>query len=426
MSLVLSEEESDLVALGRAVMPAGGFGNIAVDTVIRRADAGRIWDVSGNEYVDYLLGSGPMFVGHAHPEVNAAVLEQVQAGSTFFANNEHGLKLAGEIVAALPCAEQVRFCCTGSEADAYAMRLARAWRRRDKILKFEGGYHGMSDYGLMSTWPTGVANSDHASPDSAGIPACVSDHVLVCPYNDLESAQRIIHQQQEEIAGVIVEPMQRLLTPLPGFLQGLREITSEYGIPLIFDEVVTGFRLSYSGGQGFFGVTPDICTLGKIIGGGYPLSAIAGRAEIMAHFDRARVGDSGFMPQLGTLSGNPVAAVAGLATLKILKRPGAYEQVFATGRALWAGLRAALDDAGIAALIIGTPVMFDAVFTEAERVIDYRGTLNVDKAMSRRFNSALRSNGVFKSDNKLYVSLAHDQRDVVDTIAAFGRAARAM
>ena len=424
MSLALSDEEADLVNIGRTVMPAGGFGNIAVETVIRRGLAGRVWDVSGNEYVDYLIGSGPMFVGHAHPEVTEAVMEQVREGSTFFANNEHGLKLAEEIVAALPCAEQVRFCCTGSEADAYAMRLARAYRRRDKILKFEGGYHGMSDYGLMSIWPTGAANSDHASADSAGIPACVSDHVLVCPYNDLAAAQRIIHAHHDEIGGVIVEPMQRLITPLPGFLQGLRDITSEYGIPLIFDEVVTGFRLSYSGGQGYYGVTPDICTLGKIIGGGYPLSAIAGRADIMAHFDRERVGDAGFTPQIGTLSGNPVAAAAGLATLNILKRPGAYEQVFTTGRALWTGLRTALDEAGIDALVIGLPVMFDAVFTKAAEVHDYRGTINVDRAMSRRFNAALRRNGVFKSDNKLYVSLAHDARDIADTIAAFGVAAR--
>jgi glutamate-1-semialdehyde 2,1-aminomutase len=424
MSLAMSGEELDLVETARRVMPAGGFGNIGVDTMIRRGAAGRIWDVSGNEYIDYLLGSGPMLVGHAHPEVTAAVMEQIQYGSTYFANNEHGVRLAAEIVDAMACADQVRFASSGSEADAYAMRLARAFRGRDKILKFEGGYHGMSDYGLMSTWPTQPRNSVQAVADSAGIPAGLQEHMLVCPYNDLAAAVQMIHAHHDEIAGVIVEPMQRLIPPVPGFLQGLRDITAEYGIVLIFDEVVTGFRLSYGGGQGYYGVTPDICTLGKVIGGGYPLSAIAGRADIMAHFDRKLVGTAGFMPQIGTLSGNPVAAAAGLATLQILKRPGAYEQIFATGKALWAGMQSALDKFGVPAVVVGEPAMFDAVFTSAKQVTDYRGTLDVDKDASLRFNAVLRRNGIFKSDNKLYVSLAHDERDVRESVQGFQVAAQ--
>ena len=424
MSLALSGEERDLAGTARRVMPAGGFGNIGVDTVIRRGLAGRVWDVSGNEYIDFLIGSGPMLVGHAHPEVTAAVMAQVQLGSTFFANNEHGVKLAAAIVDAVACADQVRFASSGSEADAYAMRLARAFRRRDKIVKFEGGYHGMSDYGLMSTWPTRPRNSAYAMADSAGIPAGLQDHMLVCPFNDLAAAERMIHAHHDEIAGVIVEPMQRLIPPVPGFLEGLRAITQAYGIVLIFDEVVTGFRLSYGGAQEYYGVTPDICTLGKVIGGGYPLSAIAGRADIMAQFDQNRVGADGFLPQIGTLSGNPVAAVAGLATLEILRRPGAYERIFATGRALWAGMRAALDAAGVPAVILGEPVMFDALFTNAERVTEYRGTIDVDKAASRRFNAALRRHGIFKSDSKMYVALAHDERDVRESIEAFHAAAR--
>ncbi len=336
-----SEEERALALEARRVLPAGGFGNIASDIIIRTGRGGRVWDVSGNEYVDYLLGSGPMLVGHAHPEVMEAVLEQVPRGTTFFANNEHGIRLAAEIVEALPCAEQVRFASSGTEADLYAMRLARAFRKRDKILKFEGGYHGMSDYGLMSLWPTRPGNFPQAQPDSAGIPRAVADDVLVCPYNDLETARQVIHAHRDELAGVIVEPMQRLIPPVPGFLQGLRDITAECGIVLIFDEVVTGFRLAYEGGQGYYGVTPDLCTLGKVIGGGFPLSAVAGRADIMAHFDRAAVGEAGFLPAIGTLSGNPVAAVAGLATLRILKRPGAYERIFANGRAIREGSYAA-------------------------------------------------------------------------------------
>ena len=422
-SPTMSDEETALAGLARRVLPGGGFGNISTTSVIRRGLGGRVWDVSGNEYVDYLIGSGPMIVGHAHPEVNAAVTRQVELGSTFFANNEHGIQLAAEIVEAVPCAEQVRFASSGTEADAYAMRLARAFRKRDKILKFEGGYHGMSDCGLMSLWPTRPRNSEQPIPDSAGIPASVAGDVVVAPFNDLEAARRIIHSYRDELAGVIVEPMQRLIPPLPGFLEGLRAITAEYGIVLIFDEVVTGFRLGYNGGQGYYGVTPDLCTLGKIIGGGFPLSAVAGRADIMAHFDKSLVGEAGFTPQIGTLSGNPVAATAGLATLRILKQPGSYERLFATGRALMSALETSLAEAGIPAIVLGEPPMFDAVFTRAPAVTEYRGTLDVDRAVGGAFNKALRSRGIFKGDSKMYVSLAHDARDVQDTIAAFKFAA---
>lgn len=419
-----NDEEQGLVAIARRVLPAGGLGNMASETIIRVARNGRVWDVSGNEYVDYLLGSGPMLVGHANSEVNAAVIDQVGRGSTFFANNEHAILLAEEIVNAVACADQVRFASTGTEADAYAMRLARAFRKRSKILKFEGGYHGMSDYALLSLWPTHASNSSRAVPDTAGIPESVQGEMLVSPFNDLAAARQLIHAHHNDLAGVIAEPMQRLIPPVAGFLQGLRDITSEYGIPLIFDEVVTGFRLAYGGGQAYYGVTPDICTLGKVIGGGYPLSAVAGRADIMAHFDRSRIDASDFMPQIGTLSGNPIAAVAGLATLKILRRPGAYEQIFATGRAVWAGLEQSLKDAGLPAIILGEPAMFDAVFTQRHVVTDYRGTIDVNMGMGRKFNDLVRANGVFKSDNKIYISLAHDSRDVSDTIASFTTAAR--
>lgn len=423
MSLPISAEEEALVHTARRVLPGGTFGNMASEIVIRSGLGGRVRDVSGNEYVDYLLGSGPMLVGHAHPEVNAAVREQVERGSTFFVNNEHGIRLAAEITDAVPCAEQVRFASTGTEADAYAMRLARAHRRRPKILKFEGGYHGMSDWGLMSLWPTTPNNSGRAASDTAGTPGSLLDEMLVCPFNDLAAAREMIHAHRDAIAGVIVEPMQRLIPPVPGFLQGLRDLTSEHGIVLIFDEVVTGFRLAYGGGQTYYGVTPDLCTLGKVIGGGYPLSAVAGRAEIMAHFDRERVGPDDFTPQIGTLSGNPVAAAAGLATLAILKRPGAYERLFATGDALREGLAAALREAGVPAQVVGEPPMFDAVFTQAPRVVDYRGTVEVDGARARRFNALVREGGILKSENKMYVSLAHDARDVADTLAAFRAAA---
>jgi glutamate-1-semialdehyde 2,1-aminomutase len=364
-----------------------------------------------------------MLVGHAHPEVTDAVAAQIARGTTFFANNAHAILLAEEIIAALPCAEKVRFVSSGTEADLYAMRLARAFRRRDKILKFEGGYHGMSDYGLMSLWPQRPGNFPQAAPDSAGIPRSVRDDMLVCPYNDLETAENLIREYRDDLAGVIVEPMQRVIPPVPGFLQGLRAITAEYGIPLIFDEVVTGFRLGYAGGQGFYGVTPDLCTLGKVIGGGFPLAAVAGRDDIMAHLDRSRVGEEGFTPQIGTLSGNPVAAVAGLASLAILKRPGAYERIFDNGRQLWSGLETALKAAGFTVCLSGEPVMFDALFT-AGPIRSYRDTLAADAGLSKRFTALLRKHGVFKSESKIYVSLAHDAADIAKSLAAFTAAAQ--
>ncbi|HKU95174.1 MAG TPA: aminotransferase class III-fold pyridoxal phosphate-dependent enzyme [Vineibacter sp.] len=425
MTLHQKDTETAIVQTARRVLPAGGFGNMSSEAVIREGRNGRVWDVSGNEYVDFLLGSGPMLVGHAHPDVTKAVLEQVPRGTTFFANNEHGIQLADAIVEAVPCAEKVRFVSTGSEADLYAMRVARAWRKRDKILKFEGGYHGMSDYGLMSLWPTRTGNFPQAAPDSAGIPAALRQEMLVAPFNDLEAASTLIAEHLDDLAGVIVEPMQRSIPPRPGFLQGLRDLTKRHGIPLIFDEVVTGFRFAYGGAQDYYGVTPDICTLGKVVGGGFPLAAIAGRADIMAHFDRSAVGEAGFLPQIGTLSGNPIAAVAGLATLEVLRRPGTYERLFATGRTLMEGLQTRLDKAGVKARVIGVPPLFDVVFADGE-MRDYRDTARGDAQMMRRFNQVLRENGVFKGDSKFYVSLAHDERDVATTLAAFDAAAKAL
>lgn len=423
--LIRSAEETALIERARAVLPAGGFGNFAADIVIREGRGGRVWDVSGNEYVDYLLGSGPMFIGHAHPEVTEAVLAQVPKGSTFFANNEHGIALAEAIVEALPCAEQVRFVSSGSEADMYAMRAARAFRRREKILKFEGGYHGMSDHGLMSLAPKRLANFPRPVPDSAGIPKALEEEVLVAPYNDLDAVERLVAAHGEEIAGIIVEPFQRLIPPVPGFLQGLRELCTRTGIVLIFDEVVTGFRFAYGGAQTYYGVTPDLCSLGKIIGGGYPLAAIAGRRDIMAHFDRAAVPEDAFLTQVGTLSGNPVAAVAGLKTLEILRRPGTYEAVFATGRALWQGLEERIRRAGLPAQVVGEPPLFDIVFAEGE-VRDYRGTLRGDKEMQAHVNRHMRQGGVLKGESKYYLSTAHEARDVEQTLAAFDAAMAAL
>jgi glutamate-1-semialdehyde 2,1-aminomutase len=237
--------------------------------------------------------------------------------------------------------------------------------------------------------------------------------------------ESLIREHADELAGVIVEPFQRLLPPRPGFLQALRRITAEHGIPLIFDEVVTGFRFAYGGAQEYYGVTPDLCTLGKIVGGGFALAAIAGRADIMRHFDKLAVAEEDFLFQVGTLSGNPVAAVAGLATLEILKRPAAYEQVFATGRTLMAALSQLLAKAPVKAQVIGEPPLFDVVFTD-QPIKDYRDTLKGDKTIAARFNKELRERGIMKGESKYYVSLAHTQADIDHTVAAWEQAIAAL
>jgi glutamate-1-semialdehyde 2,1-aminomutase len=419
-----SEAESELVTTARRVLPGGGFGNVSHEIVVAEGRGSRVWDVSGNEYIDYLLGSGPMIVGHAHPEVVDVVREVATKGTTFFANNPYGIRLAAEIVDAVPCAEKVRFVSSGSEADAYALRLARAYTKRDKVLKFEGGYHGMSDYGLMSLAPKRVGNFPQPIPDSAGIPKSVRDEVLVAPFNDLETVASLIREHKSELAGIIVEPFQRLIPPQPGFLEGLRKLTRENDMVLIFDEVVTGFRFAYGGAQEYYGVVPDVCTLGKAIGGGFPLAAIAGRADIMAHFDKGAVAEDRFMTQIGTLSGNPIAAAAGLKTLEILKRPGAYDRIFKTGRALMEGYSRILKDARIKAQVIGDAPMFDITFTD-RTVKDYRSAQG-DDAMMKRCNVLLRERGILKSESKYYISTAHTDEDVSFTIDAFAGAIAAL
>jgi glutamate-1-semialdehyde 2,1-aminomutase len=415
MADVESEIAQEIVAKAKRVLPGGTFGNFAAEVVIREGKGGRVWDENGTEYIDYLLGSGPMLVGHAHPEVTEAAQAQIAKGTTFFANNRLGIELAEAIIEAVPCAEQVRFVSSGTEADLYAMRAARAFTRRDKILKFEGGYHGMSDYSLMSLAPKRSGNFPAPVPDSAGIPKSVRDDMIIAPFNDAEVVEGLVKEHRDELAGVIVEPFQRIIPPAPGFLEKLRKITAENGVPLIFDEVVTGFRLAYGGAQEYYGVVPDLCTLGKVIGGGFPLAAIAGREEIMAHFDKNKVGDENFLVQIGTLSGNPVAAAAGLATMAILKRPGAYERIHATGRELMGALGDLLKRAGIAAQVTGEPPLFDVVFTD-ETIRDYRSTLTGDADLMRRFNALLRERGILKGESKYYISLAHTDQDIKDTI----------
>src|SRR5262245_35672672 len=420
-----SAHELELVAKAGRYLAGGTLGNLMEEVILARGHGSRVWDVSGHEYIDYLLGSGPMLVGHAHPEVVAAVHEQLERGSTFFANNEHAILLAEEISKAMPCAEKVRFCSSGTEATLYAMRVARAVRRRDRILKFEGGYHGMHDYAVMSMTPPAPGAFPTPVPDSAGIPRAIESTMLVAPFNDLETTVGIVDRHHDELAGIIVEPFQRVLPPRPGFLAGLREVTARYGIPLIFDEVVTSFRFAYGGAQEFYGVTPELCALGKAVGGGLPLTAVAGREELMAHFDPSRVSRDQFLPQIGTLSGNPIATAAGLATVRILKRPGTYERMHALGRGLKTAPQRRGHPSGRPAPAGGEGVLFEIYFTDAE-ITDYRSTLKADRARLARFVQLLRQHGVFRGASKFYLSIVHGETDVRETIRAFESAIAAL
>jgi glutamate-1-semialdehyde 2,1-aminomutase len=410
--------EAELLRRASEVLPQGNLGNINYELIIKRGLGGHVWDESGNEYIDYLLGSGPMVVGHSHPKVIEAVLDQLNDGTTFFATNEKAIQLAEEIVKAVPCAEKVRFFSTGSEATLYAMRTARAYTGKDKILKFEGGFHGMNDYALMSMAPKSLLDFPRAERDSAGIPKSVEDEMLIAPFNDIETTSKIIESYKDVIGGVIVEPFQRLIPPKPGFLQGLREITEHHEIPLIFDEIVTGFRFAYGGAQEYYNVTPDICTLGKAVAGGFPLTAIGGKEEFMNHFDSHKVSPDGFLTQIGTLSGNPIAAAAGLATLELLKQPNTYESWFSKGSKLMDSLQRLADDSEIPAKVVGEPVLFDIFFTDSE-VYDYRTSQKSDSSLLNKFNELLLDEGVLKGSTKFYVSTSHTNDDIDKTIQMF-------
>ncbi len=420
-----AQQDNPLLEKAHRVLPGGSFGNTSADVVIREGRGSRVWDENGKEYVDFLMGSGPMLVGHSQPEVKAAVQAQLERGTTFFANNRQGIDLAEVIIEAVACAEKVRYVSSGSEADAFAMRLARAYKGRDKILKFEGGYHGYSDYGLMSTAPKQSGDTPHPIPDSAGIPRSVTADILVAPFNDADAVARLIREHKNDIAAVLMEPMQRLIPPRPGFLETVRELTQANDILLIFDEVVTGFRLAYGGAQEYYGVIPDLCTLGKAIGGGFPLAAIAGRDEIMARFDRERSEPEHFVPQIGTLSGNPIATAAGLATLEILRRPGTYDQLFETGRMLMSALSERLTGAGLEAQVVGEPPMFDVVFASGD-ISSYRDTLRADATRMAQFNTLLQARGILKGRIKYYLSTSLTQADIQHTLDAWDDALSVM
>jgi glutamate-1-semialdehyde 2,1-aminomutase len=420
-----SADEAALLELANKRLPGGVLGTgryrDELAFVVKRARGAHLWDWSGRVYIDYLLGSGPNFLGHAHPAVVRAVTEHLEDGTTYFLVNEPAIRLADEICRAVPCADQVRFTSTGAEATIFALRAARAFRHRDKILKFEGGYHGSHDYALMSQTPKSPKAFPAPMPDSAGIPQSIEGEVLVAPYNDLPTFEALLAVHADSLAAVIVEPFQRVIPPRDGFLEGVRRLTKRYEIPLIFDEVVTGFRFAYGGAQETYGVTPDLATYGKIIGGGFPLAAVAGRADIMQGFDPRTEGTSTYVSQSGTLNGNPIAAAAGLASLAELRKPGVYERVRTIGGALMTGLADLAKKLGVTAQVVGHPTVFDIVFTDTP-IVDYRAVLTNDVAKLKRFNEACLRRGVLKGGSKIYVSCAHTEADVERSLAVFKEA----
>ncbi|MEC8911159.1 MAG: aminotransferase class III-fold pyridoxal phosphate-dependent enzyme [Chloroflexota bacterium] len=416
-----SDAEKRLLEKARRYLPGGSGGNLALPTELdflaSRGQGARIFDVSGNEYVDWLMGSGPMILGHAHPAVTEAVIKAVEGGSTFFATNDKAVELAEEMVNAIPCAEQVRFTTSGTDACFNAMRACRAFTGKEKVLKFEGGFHGTSDYALMSLTPPPSVEYPQAQASSGGIPKAIEDLMLIAPYNDLGTTETIIKAHLEDIAAVIVEPVQRVIAPQPGFLQGLRDLTKRYNIPLIFDEVVTSFRLAYGGAQEFYGVTPDICTVGKIMGGGYPLAAVTGRADILSVYDRSASDNDIYVNQIGTLNGNPVACAAGLATLEVMREPATYTKIHGAGAAIRNALVDICQQNGVPVQSCGEDAIFDVYFSE-QPISNYRDTLSADSAMMTRFNTGLLERGILKGAQKYYPSAVHSDNDVEKTIQA--------
>ena len=417
-----TSQEKQLLEKAHQYLPGGTGGNMKVREdlafLVREGRGSHIWDVSGNEYIDWIMGSGPMLLGHAHPAVTEAVIKAVEQGSTFFTTNEKAVLLAEELVKAVPCAEQVRYTTSGTDACFQAMRIARAYRKREKVLKFEGGYHGSSDYAMMSVTASAAVEFPQPVSNGGGIPRAIQELMLIAPFNDLDTTSAIIDAHHDELAAVIAEPLQRLLAPQPGFLQGLREITARYDIPLIFDEVVTGFRLAYGGAQEYYGVTPDLCTVGKIMGGGYPLAAVLGRRDIMSVYDQSSVESDTFVPQVGTLNGNPIACAAGLASLAELRREGAYEGLRETGGKVRKALVDICAQNGVAVQMCGEDTIFDVYFTDRP-VFNYRDGLAADSGMMARFNAGLLERGVLKGGQKYYPSVVHTDEDVERTIEAF-------
>ena len=390
---------------------------------IARGQSARVWDVDGNEYIDYLGSWGPLVLGHSHPAVVEAIKKSAESGTSFGAPVEQEVELAKIICNQLPSVESVRLVSSGTEACMSAIRLARAFTNRDKIIKFAGCYHGHAD-GLLVKAGSGALT--HGIPTSAGVPESYASETLVAEYNNIESVDKFFTANPTSIAAVIIEPVagnMGVIPPSPGFLEGLRRITKNNGALLIFDEVITGFRVGPSGAQGLFGITPDITTMGKIIGGGLPVGAYGGRKDIME-----MVAPLGAMYQAGTLSGNPLAVSAGIATLTELQKPGVFKKLEEMAERLTEGLTKAFQAAEIPSSINRVGSMFTGFFNDGP-VTTLEDAEGSDTEMYGRYFHAMQENGVYIAPSQFeagFVSTAHTEADIDATVTKASEALRTL
>ena len=416
------ERSSILFQQAKAAIPGGvnspvrAFKSVGADPLfIKKASGSHIYDEDGNNYIDYVGSWGPMIAGHCHPDIIKAVQDTMTSGASFGAPTERETTLANMVIEAVPSIEMVRMVSSGTEATMSAIRLARGYTGRDKILKFSGCYHGHADSLLVKA---GSGAATFGVPDSPGVPAEVAKLTLTAEFNSLDSVRKLVAENSDSIACIIVEPVAGNMGTVPpreGFLEGLREICTSEGIILIFDEVMSGFRVAYGGVQELYGVTPDMTTLGKIIGGGLPVGAFGGKRDIME-----KLSPSGGVYQAGTLSGNPLAMSAGIATLNILKQPGFYKTLEEKSRAVAEGIAKAARDAGYPIFSTRVGSMFCAFFSKGE-VFDWPTASRCDTKAFATYFLGMLDEGVYLAPSQFetaFVSAAHSQVDIDKTIAA--------
>ncbi len=390
---------------------------------IARGQGSRIYDEDDNEFIDYVCSWGPLILGHSHPQVIEALKKAAERGTSYGAPTRLEVTLAKMISSAIPSIEMVRFVNSGTEATMTALRLARASTGRDKVIKFAGGYHGHAD-GLLVQAGSGLATL--SLPDSPGVPESYAQNTLVAPYNNSEAIARIFQSYPAEIAAVIIEPVAAnmgIVPPQPGFLDNLRQITSEYGALLIFDEVITGFRVAYGGAQSVFGITPDLTCLGKIIGGGLPVGAYGGKRELMEMM--APVGP---VYQAGTLSGNPLAMTAGIETLKILNQPGVYQRLEEATTLLEEGITRAASSLKIKLNISRFASLLTIFFSE-NTPVDFESAATADTALFGKFFRQILAQGIYWPPSQFeaaFISLAHTDEDIRKTVKAIEQAFRSL
>lgn len=425
-----SAKAKDWLTEADRLLPGGLLGRSGLPRDVRFVAAGgegaRIFDTEGYAYVDYLAGAGALILGYGHPEVTAAIRRQAGEGVLFFSTpSVPTLRLAQAIVEAVPSAEKVVLTTTGSEATQYALRFARAFTGRDRILKFEGAYHGNHDAVQMNTARRARSNSAIGESDSLGIAHAVEETVLIAPYNDLEAVERIVREHRRELSAIIVDPVQRGgVFPLPDFLPGLRRIADENGVLLVFDEVIAGFRLAYGGAQEHFGVIPDLASLGKVMGGGLPIGAVAGRAEILSLADTGRSDLADHVLINGTHHGMALAAASGLAALEALRQPGVYDRLNAWSDTLRAEVRGLLERHSVPAVVDGLGSFWHLAFADRPHR-NHADSLAADAKRIKAFDTELIRNGVhlFPGGRRL-VTTAHGDAEMEDTLRAVDAACR--